>query len=80
MAKPEVIIVHETTLQSWMRDASTFALFVALISIGILLDSTALQWVGAIVGFVAITARGTVGKRLSLEAARERLDDLEGRL
>lgn len=78
MAKPEVIIVHETTLQSWMRDASTFALFVALISIGIFLDSTALQWVGAIVGFVAITARGTVGKRLSLEAARSRLDELGG--
>lgn len=27
---PEIILLHETALQSWMRDASTLALIVAL--------------------------------------------------
>ena len=53
-AKPqaEVIIVHETILKSVVVDATTFVLFLALIGIGWLLNSDAMQWVGAIIGFM----------------------------
>lgn len=77
MSKPEVIIVHETVLQSWLIDASTLALFVALISIGVYLDSAAMQWVGAIVGFLAIPMKAVRRNRLSFDEARKRLDELE---
>ncbi|PWL18858.1 hypothetical protein DKP76_07290 [Falsochrobactrum shanghaiense] len=77
-SKPEVIIVHETVLKSWMRDASTFILFAALIGIGVLLQSVALQWVGAIIAFITISAKATnVGRSYSIPQARAKLDQLE---
>lgn len=73
-----VILVHETALNSWMRDASTFALFSGLIGIGVVLDSSALQWCGAIIAFITIGMRGS-GKapRMSIAEARAKLDELE---
>lgn len=59
------IVITESVFESWARDASTLALFVALIGIGIALDSSAMQWTGAVVGFVATTARA-VGKAKKL--------------
>ena len=78
--KPEVIIVHESITQSWATDASTYALFAALIGTGWLLDSQAMQWVGAIIGFVAILARGSArvnSCRCTIPEARAKLDRLE---
>lgn len=75
---PEIIILRETVLQSWASDAGTFALFGALIGIGWLMDSTAMQWVGAIVGFIAILSKSlTRSKRRTIAQARQRLDELE---
>lgn len=74
--KPKIIILHETVWQSWLRDASTFALFLGLIGIGVLLQSVALQWVGAIIAFISIGAR-PLSKRLSFDAARKYIDELE---
>lgn len=78
-AKPQVIILHETVLQSWLRDASTFALFLALIGIGILLQSVALQWVGAIIGMLCL-ATVKISKRLSFDGARKYIDEMESSL
>jgi hypothetical protein len=80
MSKPEVIIVHETVLQSWLIDASTFAMFLALIGIGVFLDSNAMQWIGAIIGFFTIVGRASRKQRLSVGEARKRLDELEASL
>ncbi|MND62680.1 hypothetical protein D3C80_539710 [compost metagenome] len=81
-AKPQqVIIIHETVLNSWMRDASTFALFLALIGIGILLQSVALQWVGAIIGFIVVGTRASmIRKCFTIPDARKRLDEMEASL
>lgn len=77
-----VILLHETVFTSLMRDASTFAMFVALIGIGVLLDSSALQWTGAMLGFLAIVARSSKVQsdaRMTIRQAREYLDKLEAR-
>jgi hypothetical protein len=69
-APTQIIVITESTLQSWARDASTLALFVSLIGIGIALDSPAMQWVGALVGFITITARAAgKAKKLTKEQA-----------
>lgn len=81
MSKPEVIILHETVLQSWLIDASTFVMFLALIGIGVFLDSSAMQWIGAIIGFLTISSRAAGRKnRLSFNGARKRIDELEASL
>ncbi len=80
MTKPEVIILRESMLASIVKDAGTFALFAALIGLGVLLDSGAMQWVGAIVGFtciLAISIRASVKNRLTIEQARRKLDEIE---
>jgi len=77
-----VILVHETILQSWAHDAGTFATIAGLVAIGVFLDSTALQWIGAIMGFCAVIARssGTVQRsRMTVAQARIKLDEIEAR-
>lgn len=76
--KTEFVVIHETTLQSWGRDASTFVLFAALIGLGVLLDSSAMQWMGAIVGFIAVCARTRPNvHRVDANGARRLLDKIE---
>jgi len=81
-AKPQqVIIIHETVVKAWLRDASTFALFFSLIGIGVLLQSVALQWVGAIIGFIVVGTRASMIRRcFTIPDARKRLDELEASL
>lgn len=73
------IIIHETPLQSWIRDASTFALFSSLIGVGIALDSSAMQWAGFLVAMVAILSRvGTIkAKRMTRQEALAHLQTME---
>lgn len=78
MNKPTVIILHETVLQSLARAAGTFFMLAALIGLGVLLQSVALQWVGAIMGFIWLVAKGIRhGRGVSITEARKRLDELE---
>lgn len=54
---PRIILLHETALQSWARDASSVASIVVLVGLGVLLDSSAMQWVGAALFFVGFMSR-----------------------
>jgi len=73
-----VLTEGETMKDSWMKDASTFALFAALIGLGVLLDSAAMQWAGLIVAFITVTAQALgKGKKLTILGARRYLDSLE---
>lgn len=82
--KEEIIIViaeGETVRQSWASDASTFALCVGLIGLGLWVDSSAMQWLGAVFAFVATLARvGSKAKRLTVSEAKNRLDEIEQQL
>jgi hypothetical protein len=59
------VVIKESALESWVRDASTLALFVGLIGIGVFLESNAMQWTGAIIGFISLVARAS-GKQKNL--------------
>lgn len=41
-----IILLHETALQSWLRDASSYCLIVAVIGTGWAMGSSAMQWLG----------------------------------
>lgn len=80
MSKREVILIRETLRDSVIRDLTTVICFVAMIGIGVWLDSSALQWIGAFLGFIAIMSRSInlmEKSRYSIEEARRRLDELE---
>jgi len=72
-----VIIVRETGIQAWIRDASTLALFVALIGIGVFLKSDAMQWAGAAVAFTTVIIRSSSTAKkntYTIDEARALLD------
>lgn len=78
--RPEVILVHETPAKSWLRDLSSVACFVALIGIGVLLGSSAMQWTGAVLGFLVLLNHGAridKDNRFTIADARKRLDEIE---
>lgn len=78
MSKPTLIIVHEGFWTSLARDATTFLMAVSIIGVGVLLASAAMQWVGAIVFFIAVAGTASTSKnRLTFDEARKRIDELE---
>ena len=77
-----VIVLHETILQSIVRDVGTLAMFVVLIGIGWLIDSNAMQWFGGLIAFIVTCGEATAiynKSRHSLASARALLDDIEAR-
>lgn len=54
-----IIILHESTKQSLMRDAGTFAMTIALMGSGWLLGSAAMQWLGFIMICIDIISRAS---------------------
>jgi cell division protein FtsW (lipid II flippase) len=81
MSKAEIIVVHETVLASYLKDFGSAAAFAAVVGLGVLLDSQPLQWVGAIIWMIAMVSaayRTFDNGRLTIDAARKRLDEIEG--
>jgi hypothetical protein len=77
-SETKFIVITESVFESWARDASTLVLFVALIGIGIALDSSAMQWTGAVVGFITTTARAAgKAKKLTKEQAVRFIQELD---
>lgn len=77
-----IIIVHETVWQSYARDAGTFVMVAGLIGLGVLLDSTAMQWFGALMAFLMLLIRGNRRwheTHMTIQEARAKLDELEAR-
>lgn len=73
-----VIVLHETVLQSWARDAGSFAMIVGIIGVGVALDSSAMQWVGAVCAFLALIGRASgKTKRLTKAEAIEYIESLD---
>lgn len=54
MKQPEIIVLHETVMQSFVKDAITFAMVFSLVGVGVLLDSVAMQWIGGIMAMIGI--------------------------
>lgn len=77
--KIEIIILQESIAQSFIRDFGSFMTFALLIGLGWLIGSFVMEWVGAILGMFSLGGRIVrLGKhRMSIDAARARLDELE---
>lgn len=76
----KVVIIRESTAESWAKDSFTFLMLTGLVGVGWLLDSSALQWVGALMGFatICVVASGARARRtFDIAGARKRLDELE---
>lgn len=74
----ELLVIHETVMKSWLRDLGTFVWVSAIIGLGVVLDSGAMQWFGAVVAFLIMLnrARGAA-KRVDVAGARKLLDEIE---
>lgn len=71
-------VVNETLAQSLLSDAGTIAMLVSLVLVGKFIGSEALQWVGAIMGFLAVLSRASKSApKMTIEEARAYLDKLE---
>ena len=55
--KTEFIVINESVFKSWSRDASTFVLFSGLIGIGIVAESSAMQWAGLLIAAITVVSR-----------------------
>lgn len=77
---PTLILIRESAKESWLRDMSTLATFLSLIGIGVFLDSGAMQWIGAVIGFLSIGGRASGVRKqatMTIEQARAKLDEME---
>lgn len=78
--KTHVALIHETWRQSLARDLSTVATFLFLWSIGYMAGSSALEWVGAVLGCLILVSRAVallkdmMDKRMTPQEAREWLN------
>lgn len=76
-----IICEGETPKQSWLRDASTFALFGALMGVGTGLESVAMQGAGFLVAMVMIIAKaqGHSEKYTSAADAIAKIKEIEAK-
>lgn len=75
----QIIILHESVAQSWARDASSLVMAVAMIGIGVWLESSAMQWIGGIVWLLVLMSKASgVAKKMTIGQARQKLDEIEG--
>ena len=80
--KPEVIIIRETTLGSLAQDAGTFLMVFAIMGAGVWMESAAMQWlgfVGLVIGAISTGISKSNRSKMTIEQARQRLDEIEGR-
>lgn len=73
-----VIVQHERALKVIVADMLRAVLWVPLIGTGVVLDSAAMQWVGAILFMlVMVDATRIATSRLTIPEARKALDRIE---
>lgn len=75
----KVIILHESTRSSIIKDVFTFVMIVGVIGVGSLMQSSAMQWAGFVMlAFAFLGAiREAKNHVYSIEEARRRLDEIE---
>ncbi|MBG6178337.1 hypothetical protein IWQ55_006194 [Labrenzia sp. EL_208] len=79
---PFVQIIDGRLLPSIFRDLSSFGCLSGMMSIGLIMDSSAFQWIAGVVGLLFVVARANrdVSKsRMTVSEARAYLDGLEAK-
>jgi len=79
--KTEIIILRESVIGSLIKDLGTVVVFLVLIGFGVYMQSCAMQWTGAIIGWVVVSSMATrIHKgymKFTIVDARKRLDEME---
>ena len=76
----EFVILAESTLQSWARDLGTYVMALALILPGWFIQSSAMQWLGALVFFISVATHNHRRKMtFTLEGAIAHLQAMQDR-
>ena len=79
MTQPTIILITESTSESWKRDASTFCLAFACFVPGWFLGMWSMSILGFLI-FAYMTARAVIGvgsKAMSPDEARRMIDEIE---
>jgi hypothetical protein len=79
MTRPTIILITESTSESWKRDASTFFLAFACFAPGWFLGMWSMSLLGLLI-LAYMTGKSVLnigGKALSLGEARSRIDEIE---
>lgn len=66
-----VVILHESVFQSVVRDLFTFAMVVGIIGVGVVVGSSAMQWVGFLMVITFLFAKGLQRKVKSIKTPQE---------
>lgn len=77
----QVVMVNETIVESIGRDAVTFVTLLGSVGIGVLVDSTALQWIAGLtwcVWFIALVGNASTIHRKTPQEAADWLRDKFG--
>ena len=61
--KTVVLMVHETVRECIARDVVTFLTFAAMSGLGVLLQSSAMQWIGGLLWLLWMVTRGASNLR-----------------
>lgn len=76
--KTQVIIIRETIWESMISDGFTFLMVLALVGVGIMVNSIALQFIGVIIAlFLGLTMFMSQDDKMTIEQARAKLDEIE---
>lgn len=74
----KIILIREGWRESLIKDIGTFSTFAGLIGFGVILESAAMQWTGAAMGWVSIftwAARTWNDNRVTLDEAAKRIEE-----
>jgi D-arabinose 1-dehydrogenase-like Zn-dependent alcohol dehydrogenase len=74
----ELTFIHTTVYDGLVSNASSFAMIVGIIGLGVFLGSSAMQWAGFIIAAVFIVARSMKTKRMTEDEAFEFLKSRRG--
>ncbi|WP_298981501.1 hypothetical protein [uncultured Roseibium sp.] len=80
--KHEIIIIDGRLAPSVMKSLTTFGLLTAMMGIGIIMDSSAFQWVAGVVGLIWLIAKASINAKnsqMTLDQARAFLDEIDRR-
>ncbi|MGV2975665.1 hypothetical protein AB1P65_09430 [Roseibium alexandrii] len=78
MSKEIVVkIIDARPWSYWIKNASGYVCLAAMIGLGVFLDSPAMQWIAAIIFFMACVGKVMGMKKYTLPEARKYLEELE---
>lgn len=81
MSDREILILRENLVESIVRDVFSMVSLTAVVAIGVVLQSEALQWVAAIlwvISLLSVAWRWGTGKSVfTTDDARRRLDEMD---